>query len=56
MEQLQDLFGHLNFKKPGELTTEADLETTVSVIESIVSIFDENGNIQVFSWNTYIRF
>lgn len=42
MEQLQDLFGHLNFKKPSELTTEADLETTVSVIESIVSIFDEN--------------
>lgn len=42
LEDINDLFGHLGIKQPSSLTSEENLEEKITVIESIIGIFDEN--------------
>lgn len=42
LQDLNDLFGHLGIKKPSSLNSEEELEEKISVIESVIGIFDES--------------
>ena len=48
LQDLIDLFGHLNFKKPGSLNNEEELTEKISVIETVIAEFDEKKAVNIY--------